>query len=123
MTIKPSNKAAGYAAEDEAAAWLESRGYRILERNATFPGAEIDFVCAKDGLTVFVEVKWRSGDGFGTPEEALTWAKRRALLRALALWCARRGADPDAVRVDFLAGERGPDGATEWRLYENVELG
>ncbi len=121
--IKRTNKAKGYAAEDEAAEWLAGRGYRILERNATFPGAEIDFVCAKDGLTVFVELKWRSGPGFGAPEEALTWSKRRALARAVALWCARRGADPDAVRFDFLAGERLPGGATEWRLYENVELG
>jgi putative endonuclease len=121
--MKQTTKSLGYAAEGRAAAWLEKRGYWILERNATFAGAEIDFVCEKDGLTVFVELKWRSGDEYGDPEEAFTYAKRRATARAVALWCARHGADPDAVRMDFLAAERLTDGSTDWRLYENVELG
>lgn len=121
--LQQTNKAKGYAAESAAADWLAARGYRIIERNATFPGAEIDFVCAKDGFTVFLELKWRAGPLFGAPEEALTWTKRRALARAIAVWCVRHGADLDDARFDFLAGERLPNGTTEWRLYENVELG
>ncbi len=118
---KRTSKSIGYSAEARAAAWLENRGYRIVERNFTIAGGEIDFVCEKGGLTVFVELKWRNGTEYGEAEEALTPAKRRTLLRAMAFWCARRGADPDAVRLDFLAGSPGPDGNPDWRLYENVE--
>ncbi len=43
---------------------------------------ELDFI-ARDGDTLcFVEVKGRRGTGFGSPEEAVTLAKRRHMLRA-----------------------------------------
>lgn len=120
---KRTSKSLGYAAEDAAMDWLTRQGYQVMERNVTFPGAEIDFVCTKDNLVIFVELKWRSGSGFGTPEEALTWTKRRALARAISIWCSRRGGNPEMVRFDFLAAEGRSGGTTEWRLYENVELG
>ncbi|CAG0930904.1 partial hypothetical protein, partial [Planctomycetaceae bacterium] len=59
--------AIGKQGEDEAAAFLEGKGYAVLERNYRCRYGEIDIV-ARDGRTVvFVEVKTRGSDRFGTP--------------------------------------------------------
>jgi putative endonuclease len=66
-----------------AAGFLESLGYRILQRNLRGPGAEIDLV-ARDGDTlVFIEVKARSNRRFGSAIAAVD-ARKRARIRALA---------------------------------------
>ena len=47
----------GFAAEKIAGEFLEKRGYVILARNYRKPWGEIDIVCEKEGILVFVEVK------------------------------------------------------------------
>ena len=61
---QPSSKSIGDAAEDEALAYLQARGLRLLARNYRTPGrggGEIDLVMrAPDGTLVFVEVRSRA---------------------------------------------------------------
>ena len=47
----------GVAGEDKACAYLESNGYRIIERNFRTRGGEIDIICEKGEYIYFVEVK------------------------------------------------------------------
>jgi putative endonuclease len=68
-----------------ARAYLTAQGYKILEKNYRVPIGEIDAVCEKAGRIVFVEVKTRSGERFGAPEESVHAFKQRKLLR-LAEW-------------------------------------
>lgn len=82
----------GREAEERVARLLEERGYRILHRNLRAGRWEADIVAWKDGLYVFVEVKARTGRGFGSPGEAVTREKRRRL---------------EAVARSFLAGRKG----------------
>jgi putative endonuclease len=57
----------------------------------------------KEGVTVFVEVKTRSGTGFGLPEEAVTKTKREHILAAIAYyWQHSNKPEPD-WRVDVVA--------------------
>jgi putative endonuclease len=94
----------GPRAEAEAAAYLERKGYAILERNYRLPFGEIDIVAREGGTVVFVEVKARSGAGFGGPEAAVDSRKRRKLLRAAAAWLqSRRWEGP--ARFDVVAFE------------------
>ena len=79
-----STKKIGDRGEQLAAAYLEAQGYIILARQYRFMKAEVDLVCFEPaaryedgGELVFVEVKTRSGTGFGRPEEAVTEAKKR----------------------------------------------
>lgn len=74
---------AGRAGEDAAARFLESLGYRILQRNLRGPGAEIDLVAREGDTLVFVEVKARTGRRFGSALSAVD-ARKRARIRALA---------------------------------------
>lgn len=63
--------------------WLyRLRGFRILGRNVSESGVELDLVARRGGLVVFVEVKTRSGRSGGEPWEAITEQQRTRLVRA-----------------------------------------
>lgn len=101
----------GRAGEDAAAEALAARGYRVLVRNIRLGRGEIDLVCEHDGDIVFVEVKARRGAGFGTPAEAVTLRKQRALLSLAARYLVRTGRAErtcrfDVVEVWLAAGDR-----------------
>ncbi len=77
--------------EDLAAAFLESRGYRILERNYRDRLGEIDVIAEDGDYLVFVEVKYRKDTRNGYPEEAVS-PKKQQKIRHTALWYLyRRG--------------------------------
>ncbi|MGD9675528.1 MAG: YraN family protein [Candidatus Bipolaricaulia bacterium] len=94
----------GRRAEDDACELLRTLGYAIVARNWSFRGGELDIV-ARDGDTlVFVEVKARSGAGFGGPEAAVDRAKQRRIATAAKAFLARTEADLRA-RFDVVAWE------------------
>lgn len=70
----------GKAGEDLAARFLLEKGYQILARNYRFKRSEIDIIAKKDNCLVFVEVKWRSTDAFGYPEEFVNEKKAAKIL-------------------------------------------
>jgi len=59
----------GKRGEDLAADFMEGNGYGILERNYRYKHSEIDLIAKKGNWLVFVEVKTRSSQAFGFPEE------------------------------------------------------
>ncbi|HTR03036.1 MAG TPA: YraN family protein [Thermoanaerobaculia bacterium] len=84
----------GQAWERLAAKRLEAEGYRILDRNFRARAGEIDFVAEEKGVLCFVEVKGRSGRGFGLPAEAVTLEKQRRIFRAAEEYVRRRRRGP-----------------------------
>ena len=101
------NRAArGRAGEDAAAALLEAHGYRIVARNVRLPGGEVDII-ARDGDTVvFVEVKARASDAFGSAAGAVD-ARKRSTLRALASDWLQIAAPRARARFDVVTFDRG----------------
>lgn len=89
----------GHAAEDLVADHLESLGYLIVARNYRCPAGEIDIVAMKDATLVFCEVKARRDDRFGSPAEAVGYAKQARLKRLAAHWL--RDHRPGAVDIRF----------------------
>ena len=61
---------------------LEQQGYEILDENWTHGKAEIDLIAYKDKVIIFTEVKTRSGNGFGEPEDFVDNRKQRLLADA-----------------------------------------
>jgi putative endonuclease len=55
--------------------FLESEGYEILDENWTFGKAEVDLIAYLDKKIIFVEVKARSCNTFGEPEDFVNSAK------------------------------------------------
>jgi len=84
-----SNVELGRLAERRAEKFLRSRGYKILHRNMRLRGGEIDIVADHKGTLVFVEVKARSSNEFGTPAEGVNERKRKRLINLALEYIAR----------------------------------
>ena len=81
----------GREGERAAEAVLCAAGMRVLERRYRARLGEIDLIAEQGQWLVFVEVKARSGRGYGMPAEAVTAAKRRRMARVALLYLQRRG--------------------------------
>ncbi len=68
-------KETGRRGEDLAASYLSRLGFEILERNYRCRWGEIDIICRRGNLMVFVEVRSKSSELFGTPEESISRTK------------------------------------------------
>ncbi|MDP9851322.1 YraN family protein [Corynebacterium lowii] len=115
----------GQQGEDYAASYYLERGARILDRNVRYRVGEIDLIAEEPGGTVvFVEVKTRSGRGFGAAE-AVDRRKLLCLRRAASAWLRSRPWTP--VRFDVLvltvAEHRCGIPVFETEHYEGVERG
>jgi putative endonuclease len=94
---------AGSGGEDVASAWLEAQGYRVVERNWRCRSGEVDLIVRRGSLTVFVEVKERRSGSHGRGLEAVTWTKRRRVVRAARLYAAARGLTDTDLRFDVVS--------------------
>jgi len=106
----------GRTGEQIAVDHLTAAGYRIIDRNWRCSVGEVDVIAERGGTTVFVEVKTRSGRGYGHPLEAITAIKLARLRRLAAAWCADNG-PVSRIRIDAIAVITAP-GQT---LVEHVE--
>ena len=70
--------------------WYRLRGWRILGTNVWAGGHELDLVVRRGRQLRFVEVKAKSGTGYGDPLEMVTAEKQRRLRRAATAWLAAR---------------------------------
>ncbi|MEC5149078.1 YraN family protein [Cryobacterium sp. GrIS_2_6] len=93
----------GRLGEEHAARFLTNAGYTLLARNWRCEQGEIDVIVEQDGEVAFVEVKTRSGIGFGHPFEAITVVKLARLRRLAAAWCEQADAWPERIRIDAIA--------------------
>lgn len=78
----PNNTEKGNLGEELAVAHLKAKGYEILDQNWRFKHLEIDIVASINNFLVIVEVKMRANDEFGRPEEFVTKAKQKKLVKA-----------------------------------------
>jgi putative endonuclease len=98
-----SRQEIGAFGEQVAVDHLEALGWRILQRNWRCRYGELDLVAADDGRTVvFVEVKTRTGDGFGGIEYAVTPQKLRRIRRLAGLWLAGQDDRWPDLRIDVV---------------------
>ena len=95
-------RALARAGEDAAVEALRRRGYRVLARNVRLRRGELDVVAEQGGDLVFVEVKARRSDTYGTPAEAVGFRKQRALVQLAAGYLARRRLTDRACRFDVV---------------------
>ncbi len=96
-------RALGRAAEALAAEFLEGQGYEILDRNHATRQGEVDLVCREGAVLCFVEVRSRTGDAQGGPEETVGPQKARRVVRAATDWALRHDALEQAIRFDVVA--------------------
>lgn len=93
----------GALGEQVAVDHLCALGMRILQRNWRCRYGELDVIAADDDDNlVFVEVKARTGDGFGGLEHAVTPRKLRRIRRLAGIWLAGQDLQWRALRIDVI---------------------
>jgi putative endonuclease len=101
----PPAHASGRRGEDLAHRFLQRRGFSIVARNyrGRNGGVEVDLIGWDGPSLVFVEVKSRSSDDFGQPDEAVDREKQVRLIRAAGEYIHRRGVGWNDVRFDVVS--------------------
>ena len=86
-----------------AAEHLRCKNYQVLHTNWTYGRLEIDIVARYGDVLVFVEVKTRSSQNFGMPEEAVHAHKKQLLQKAAEKYMERFGLLPEEIRFDIIS--------------------
>lgn len=108
--------------EDLASEYLRKKGYKIIERNFRVGYGEIDIIAVKNKTLVFIEVKSRTSDIFGSPAEAITYGKLKSLVKTAEFYKLKNPKLPTQMRIDaVLVTIKGQD-EFEIEHLENITL-
>ncbi len=110
MSVNDSKQLLGKEGERLAEQYLKKKGYKIVERNYRCRGAELDLIVLDRRVIVFVEVKTRTGRGFGSPFEAVEFRKQQKMIQAAQYFLNekklhQRDARFDVVGISWPGGE------------------
>lgn len=99
----PDAKHFGRQGEALAAEHLQKCGYTILEHNYRTRTGEIDIVARERGTLVFVEVKARRSDHFGSPKWAITPRKKQKMVQVALHYLKAHHRTSAKARFDVVA--------------------
>jgi putative endonuclease len=102
-------KTIGMNGEQAAAAFLKSKGYKVIQPNYRAAGAEVDLVASTGDILCFIEVKTRKTCDHGEPEAFVTRAKQLKIIRAARIFSARKPYRGYRVRFDVVSVLRDGD--------------
>lgn len=109
----------GNAAEKMACEWLQSHGYELVYANYRYKHAEIDLIMKHKRLLVFVEVKFRSGTGYGYAEEFVDHKKRQLIIRAADNFIYEKDWHHD-IRFDIVGVYRSQHGQIAFKHFQDA---
>ena len=92
----------GNQGEQLAVQFLQKNNYKILERNWRFKKAEIDIIAVKNEILAVIEVKTRSSNYFGNPQDFVNQKKIQLLVEAINEYVISKELDVE-VRFDIIA--------------------
>lgn len=92
----------GKEGEQLAIDHLKQHGYKIIDRNWRFQKAEVDIIAKKENTLAVIEVKTRSSDYFGNPQDFVNPKKIKLLVMAINEYVLSKNLDVD-VRFDIIA--------------------
>jgi putative endonuclease len=111
----------GKAGEKLAEEWLIEKGFSIIARNWRYGKDEIDLIASFNEMLHFVEVKCRSSNYHGHPEEAVNKKKIKTLLRGIEQYLFIHP-QYDDFRLDILSITQIAGKETEYFFIEDVTL-
>ncbi len=97
-----TTQSTGRSGENITVNYLQKNGYTILERNWRYLKSEVDIIASNKEWVVFVEVKTRSSDQFGNPEDFVTDKQQKMIINAAQEYIERNDIDLEA-RFDIVA--------------------
>jgi putative endonuclease len=111
-----NNKQTGDWGETIAEEYLKNFGFQVISRNLRTPYGEIDLVVTDNIQIIFVEVKTRTSNKYGFPEEAVTSQKKQHMLQAAQNYIDSNPESENSWRIDVVAilKENGKPPQIEW---------
>lgn len=92
----------GEQGEADALRYLYEQGFTLRHKNWRFGKEEIDLIVEDDSCVAIVEVKTRSSNQYGNPEEFISKAKQRHLIKAANAYAEEFDIEKD-IRFDVIA--------------------
>lgn len=92
----------GKEGENIATKYLESRNYKIIERNFMCRQGEIDIIALDKDELVFIEVKTRTSVQYGAPVEAVTNIKQKHMKKAIEYYLYKNFIQDRCIRLDVI---------------------
>lgn len=97
------NQKTGRKGEDLAARYLIDKGYDIVARNYRTRYGELDIICRLKKTIIFVEVKTRTSQKYGLPQEAVTSKKIDHIRKAALMFLRSLDRPIEQIRFDVLS--------------------
>src|SRR5262245_17981851 len=104
--------------EEAATKFLVQRGYTIIAKNFRTPYGEIDVNARQGDITIFVEVKTRTSNTMGLPEESITPRKRQHMISAAEYYATE--SEIDHWQIDVISIEGKPGSQPKITYFENA---
>jgi putative endonuclease len=92
----------GKEGERVAERYLKRKGYKLVARNYRCPAGELDLIVLDGRVIVFVEVKTRTGAGFGSPLEAVEFRKQHKIIQTAQFFLASKNLSQREARFDVV---------------------
>jgi putative endonuclease len=92
----------GAEGERRAVLMLQEKGFEIVAQNAFVRAGELDIVALDGDCWVFVEVKTRRSDRYGSAAESITLLKQSRLIRAALTWLEKQELHDVSWRFDVV---------------------
>lgn len=112
------NQRVGKWGEETAVKFLVQRGCEIVGQNVRTPYGEIDIVAKQGDITLFVEVKTRTSNKMGLPEESITVRKREHMIACAEHYAAEH--EIDHWQIDVISIEGKPGSTPKVTYFENA---
>ncbi|MFK7780304.1 MAG: YraN family protein [Candidatus Gracilibacteria bacterium] len=117
-----STKQTGDQGELIAIKYLQNNNYIIKNTNFKFGRfGEIDVIALKEGITCFIEVKYRTNTKFGIPEESITPNKLFKFRKTMEYYVVRNKLDFEKIRFDVITILKG-EKSYRVKHYKNIEI-
>jgi putative endonuclease len=100
-------KQTGRQGEEIVALYLAEKGYKIVQRNWRCPLGELDLVMEDGQTLVFVEVRTRRSQRFGSAEESVTPAKQSRLIELAQTYLQETNRSAQSWRIDVATVQLG----------------
>ena len=115
---RTSKRKIGDLGETVAENFLRQQGYVIIEKNFYYQHGEIDIIAKEGDTLVFIEVKFRRSERFGSPEESVTPKKQELLRRTAEGYVASKNLPDTDCRFDVVSVVM-KDGKAECHILKN----
>jgi len=92
----------GQAGERIASNYLQSLGYKIIQKNFSCTFGEIDLIAKFKDELIIVEVKTRTSNLYGSPATAITPHKKNNIFKVAQYYLIKNKLESNFVRIDAI---------------------